>query len=165
MKKTNLLLVLLAFVTLFSSCNNDDDEGVAPVSARVGLLTRPKTWKISAFTINPGVQLQQNGPLVTDLYAAFGSTYQDNIIRFTANPNVYLREEGGTKGQFDDQIGDVGDWYMSSDENAIVLASKTGSLTSCDVVDLSQTTLQLRYTIQLQQGGTVYTLTESYTAQ
>ena len=165
MKKTNLLIVLLAFVTLFSSCNNDDDEDVTPVSAKVGLLTRPKTWKISAFTINPGVQLQENGPVVTDLYAALGSTYQDNVIRFTANPNVYLREEGTTKSQFDDQIGDVGDWFLSADENAIILASKTGSLTSCDIVDLSQTSFQFRYYIQLQQGGSVYTLTETYSAQ
>ncbi len=163
MRKFRLTLLLISFLGIFSACKKDD-EGT-PVSRTASLLTRPKTWKVTGFTINPGVQLQQDGPIVTDLYNAFGSTYQDNTIKFTLNPNIYLIEEGTTKDQFDGQIGDVGEWYIGSDEKSIVLASKASSLTSCDILELTETTFQYRYIIFLGSQGQPFTITQTYTAQ
>jgi hypothetical protein len=129
MKKTNLLLVLSAFVFFFSSCNKDDAAPATKADILAG-----KVWQLDAHTISPAVQVQQpNGQIITvsSIYEYFGTTYQDNLIKFNRNPNTYTIEEGQTK---DDQAGaqvtDAGNWMLNSDETVLLLHSANGQVFS-----------------------------------
>src|SRR3712207_5441608 len=111
MKKTQLLIALSAFLIFFSSCNKDDAEP----TTKADLLAN-KVWQLEAHTVNPGLT-DANGQVITDIYQYYGSTYQDDIIKFNRNPNTYTFEEGATKrDQTGDQVYDAGTWMLNSDD-------------------------------------------------
>jgi hypothetical protein len=185
MKKTNLLLVLGALLVFFSSCNKDDS---APAT-KADILAN-KVWRITSHTVNPGRQTD-NGQIITDLFQYYGTTYQDDVVRFNRNPNTYTFEEGPTKSDpTGDQVFNAGTWMLNSDETVLVLQSANGQffsygqivpvseedviivsegsathLTNYNIVDLTATSFSYNYAYRLQQNGPVYTETITYTAQ
>lgn len=163
MKNYKLLLLFLGLTAGFSACNNDDGgSDVEPSSAKVNLLTTPTIWVFSGYTVNPGLRLQ-DGSVATDLYPLIRSTSQDDAIKFYQDPNTYTQEEGQTKDQGRPQIQDAGDWYLSSDESALIFASGSGNQLSVTIDELTETILRYSYT--QADSTTVYTFTETYTAQ
>lgn len=185
MKKTNLLLVLVAFLFFFSSCNKDD----AAPATKADILAS-KVWRIESHTVNPGRQ-DQNGQIVTDLFQYYGTTYQDDIVKFNRTPNTYTFEEGQTKSDpTGDQVFNAGTWILNSDETVLVLQSANGQffsygqivpiseeeviivsegnathLTNYNIVELTANRLSYNYAYRLQQDGPIYTETITYAAQ
>jgi hypothetical protein len=185
MKKLPLLLVLSALLIFSSSCKKDD---TAPPT-RADILAS-KVWRITEHTVNPGRQAQ-GGQIVTNLFQYYGTTYQDDLVRFNRNPNTYTFEEGATKSDpIGDQVFNAGTWMLNSDESVLVLHSANGQffsygqivpvseeeviivsqgdathLTNYNIVELTATTLKYSYAYRLQQNGPTYTETLTYTAQ
>jgi hypothetical protein len=183
MKKITLL-VLLSTMFIFSSCKKDD---TAPAT-KADILAS-KVWLLEAHTISPAVQVQ--GQSLTNIYQYFGSTYQDNIIKFNRIPNTYTEEEGLTKGdQAGSQIRDAGSWMLNSDETVLVLQSGNGQvfsigeffetdagdvlivtenevthLSSYNIVELTASRLSYSFSYRQSQNGPIYTQTLTYRAQ
>lgn len=161
MRKFRLTLLLISFLGVFSACNKDDDAAPA---TKADMLVG-KTWKRSASTITPGVQLQ-SGEIVSDLYTYLGSCYQDDFVRFNRNPNTYIAEEGPTTcDPIAPQVSDTGNWLLNSDESALVLSSSGGGQSSYKLEELTATTLRYSFATRFQGSNQVYTFTETYTAQ
>jgi hypothetical protein len=184
MKKAHVLFVLSAFVIFFSSCKKDD----AAPATRADILAG-KVWRLEAHTISPGVQVQ--GQILTDIFQYFGTTYQDNLIKFNRNPNTYTVEEGQTKAnQTGSQVTDAGSWMLNSDETVLVLHSANGQvfsvgelfeteggellivtenevthLSSYNIVELTASKLSYSFSYRQQQNGPIYTQTLTYRAQ
>jgi hypothetical protein len=184
MKKLPLLLVLSALLIFSSSCKKDD---TAPPTRADILASR--VWRLEAHTISPAVQVQ--GQALTDIYQYFGTTYQDNLIRFNRNPNNYTVEEGQTKAdQAGSQVTDAGSWMLNSDESVLVLNSANGQvfsvgelfeteegdllivtenevshLSSYNIVELTDSRLSYSFSYRQQQNGPIYTQTLTYIAQ
>jgi hypothetical protein len=185
MKKAHVLFVISAFVLFFSSCKKDDAAPPTKSDILAG-----KTWRLESHTVNPGRQAQ-NGQIITNLYQFYGSTYQDNVIRFNRIPNTYTFEEGATKTDpTGNQVYDAGTWMLNSDETVLVLNSANGQifsygqiyplgeediiivtegetshLTNLNIGELTANRLSYSYAYRLQQNGPVYTETLTYTTQ
>lgn len=155
-----ILLLLLAFSGVFTACKKEDDS--APVTP-TSLLIAPKVWKLSAWTVNPGLPLQ-DGKVATDLYAILRPTSQDDVIKFYQEPATYIQEEGATKSAGAAQVIDAGNWFLSINETDLFLASSSGRPLSYTIVELSSTKLVFSY-VDVDANGNQRTYTKSYIAQ
>ncbi len=180
MKHFNQLMTFLAILLLYASCKKDD----APPATKTDLLAEKK-WKATAMSINPSVKINNGTPegLVTNdwlLVSAtnYGECVRDNVKIF-GRDGKYRAESGTQKcyaGQ--PQVVELGSWLFSDNETKLVVSAigdfnndnydnngdfgNSERFSSYDVKELTATTLTYSYDIQFQRGGTVYTITESY---
>lgn len=155
--RSTLILFIVGFL---SSCNKDDEAPVTKSQTISG-----KKWISTALTINPGVQFEEGGPVITDLYAFYqnaGRTcINDDIKVFNLN-GTYTFEEGASKCQpTNPQVYESGTWLFSSDESALV-TNTGGNTINYDILTLDATSLVWRYVIPTRDGP-VYVLQETLT--
>lgn len=159
MVKLTTLFTIITLFGVFSSCKKEDN---IPAS-KANLLVAPKVWKLSAWTVNPGLPLQ-DGKVATDLYAILKPTSQDDVIKFYQNPTNYIQEEGATKSAGAAQVIDAGNWFLSINETDLFLASSSGRPLSYTIVELSSTSFVFSY-VDVDANGNTRTYTKSYKAQ
>lgn len=143
----HLLLLLLSLFALLSGCKSNLAE---PPASRADLLLAKK-WRVTAQTNTYSTPQLNNGvPVVTDIYAAFYSLpcAQDNFIQFYADKTVVF-DEGATKCAATDPQTETSNWAFNADQTKLTLADPTqgGNAVPFDVLELSATTLRLRYTV------------------
>lgn len=165
MKKYSLpyfIFILLAG-PFFSGCIDSSDKPIAPATTDNNselLTTAP--WKLSAFTVDPAVDVNNDGTPETDLYpiAAPDSCTKDDITVFKTD-QTYTREEGATKCDTTaDQVFESGSWAFSENAKKLTLTkSLDSSSTILDIIILSPTTLKLSYKEDL--NGVNYTFTQT----
>jgi hypothetical protein len=139
MKKISFLL--LAALALGSCKKNDDNSPAAP--SKTDLLTA-KNWRITAQknTTTFGTQTS-----TTDEYAALSACERDNFAKFNTNKTVVF-DEGATKCSTSDPQTESGTWDFNSDQSKLNLTDPSlgGVVIPFDIVELSATTLHVRYT-------------------
>ncbi len=148
MKNFNLpiLFIALAFVTLFSSCDNDKDEVAV---SKEDLLTG-KRWKTTAFTIDPALFG------FTDLYAQFEDCDKDDYMEFKKGGQL-IKDEGSTRCDSNDPQTILGTWVFNGDQDKITVSDPDLGTYSVEIIELTSTTLRVQYSIRDEESGVNYT--------
>jgi hypothetical protein len=157
-------LLIFTFTILFiSSCIDNSDKPIGPATSnnKNDLLTA-SPWKLSAYTINPAVDVNNDGTPETDLYpiAAPDSCTKDDITVFKTDL-TYTREEGATKCDTTaEQIFETGTWSFSGNNTKLIQTKSTsGTADTYDILELSETTLILSF--KETNNGVDYTFTQT----
>ncbi len=111
----NIILFLAAAITLslFSSCSKDDD--LTKTEILIG-----NDWIITGVTIFPAIDINDDGNLVTDIYAILiEECYRDNTYSFAENGIVTVRESTNIcEGEPDSYTSQ---WSMNEAESEITI--------------------------------------------
>jgi hypothetical protein len=129
---------LLLAATL-AACKKDNGSGLS----RTDFLTTNK-WRLTAQTTT----VVSNGTTtVTDEYAKLAACQRDNFTKFNSNNTLVINEGATTCNPQNPRTWD-GDWeYVNGDQNKLVFSAYiSSSRVPFDVLELSATTLRLRYT-------------------
>lgn len=180
MKQLRHLFFLSILSLVVFSCSKDDDG--PSVNPKVQALAR-NNWITTSFTVNPGLPAVDDegnptGQIITDLLADTESYEKDDILKLYTN-QTYVFDEGATKESPSfGQVFEAGDWYLSVDENTVVLKSgsfsgigaiydngyfqteDTPTLVNWDIEELTNTSLKVSY--QRMGGSTTYTFTRTF---
>jgi hypothetical protein len=115
------LIPCLAAALIFGAC--DDDKGSGPTSAtgKAALLTGTK-WKNSAHTVLPGVDYEEDGVLVTNIFAVEGACVHDDVMSLTAD-GKWSTDEGPSKCDPSDPQIETGTWAMNSAQDSVTITS------------------------------------------
>lgn len=127
------------------ACKKEADDPGKPA-----LLTAP-SWRVSARTHT--TTFSYGSPSVRDEYATMGTCEKDNYTTFNADHTV-LADEGATKCNAAAPQTDTGTWSLSShDAQLTIVGTAPGSSPLVyEVLELSATTLRLRYTYSSTSG-------------
>ncbi|GAB3638944.1 hypothetical protein GCM10027422_45350 [Hymenobacter arcticus] len=147
MKK--LAFLLLAALALGSCKKNNDNSPATP--SKTDLLTA-KNWRISAQTYS--VAINAGAPTVSNEYASSAACERDNFLKFNTNKSL-TADEGATKCSSSDPQTQSGSWDLTTNDTKLTLADpmQGGATIPFDVVDLSATTLHIRYAATVALGG------------
>ena len=157
--------LMLALPLWFGSCKKDGTDVVTPTNNSI-----QNTWKVSAYRIEPGVDLLQTGQKSNDLLAALRAL-PNNLgtdlvsclteTKVTFNANGQVTSVAGTKctastDEFN-PVSDKSTWKL--DGNKLTITDSTGSEVY-DVV-ISSSTLKLSQTglDDYGEGNKTYTIT------
>ena len=157
------VISLLFFAFVISGCKKDKEAAPGSTSyTRTQMLTA-KPWKMTAMTVNPGIDMG-GGLIITDIYSTFfASCDKDNLYKFSAN-GTYSFEEGATVCTTGDpQIYETGTWAFLNNETKMVTTPTTGVADTTTITSISLTTIVSTKTETT--GGTTYTYTQTMTAQ
>jgi hypothetical protein len=148
MKKFNLqfLLIMLAFVTVFTSCDKDDDE--TPIS-KEDLLTNKK-WRTTAFTVDPAYFG------ISDLYAQYEDCDKDDFMESKKGGQL-VRDEGASRCDSSDPQTLTGTWIFNGDQTKITVNDPEIGTYPADVLELTNNTLRVQFTIRDDDSGLNYT--------
>lgn len=141
-KKISLATLVICLLLVSCSKKSKDSTPTPTPETKTQLLT-DKNWKVTALTVNPGIDFSGNGALITDYYAyaiAIGNTCQlDNILNFNINGN-YTDYEGATLcDPQDPQLYDTGTWSFQNSETTLIRDGQEST-----IVTLNSTTLKLK---------------------
>jgi hypothetical protein len=155
MKNFQFVFAFLAIV-LASACKK-----VAPAPTNTALLTS-KTWMLTGLTIDPALPYTSGGPAVSNWYAQLGNCDKDDTYKFN-DSGSYAFEVGATKCNANNStVWESGTWKFNATEKVILMnkTSPSASIYEYGVVELGTSKMILTY--QVQSGGTVYTLTNTF---
>jgi len=150
------LLLVFAAATVLGACKKDSEPAPTPTAATKADVLVAKNWRLSAQTTTYSIA---NTPSVSqDEYATYSSCERDNFLKFNANKTL-LVDEGATKCDQSDPQTQNGSWDFNSDYSKLTLMDPSqGSVAiPFDVVELTATTMHLRYTIVTGTGATAAT--------
>ena len=120
--KTNIIkwsTLILAMVIAFSSCKKDSDTAEIISTTPTEYLTAG-SWKITAMTIDPGVDIG-NGILLTDVFSLLDACEKDDLMVFNTNGTI-TADEGVLKCNPDSpQTSNDGSWSLSSDNKTLTI--------------------------------------------
>jgi hypothetical protein len=129
----------LLLVAALAACKKDSVSGLS----RTDLLTTNK-WRLTAQTMT----VVNNGTTtVTDEYAKLAACQRDNFTQFNSDNTLVINEGGTTCSPQSPQTWD-GDWeYVNGDQNKLLFSAYVSSYRApFDILELSATTLRLRFT-------------------
>jgi hypothetical protein len=158
--KTQKFALLIALFSLFTlaSCDKDKDP---KAKSKEDLLT-DKRWKTTALTVNPGFVNPNNGAIITDLFNQFYSDCsKDDYVQFMKN-GQYISDQGATRCDATDPQTETGTWVFNGDKTKVTITSGGESYTA-DVLELTDNTAKLQYTLRDDDSGTNYTFSETLT--
>ena len=141
-KKISLATLVICLLLVSCSKKSKDSTPTPTPETKTQLLT-DKNWKVTAETLDPGLDLSGFGVLITDLYAfemANGNACQlDNIFNFNINGN-YTDYEGATLcDPQDPQLYGTGTWSFQNSETTLIQDGQEYT-----IVTLNSTSLKLK---------------------
>jgi hypothetical protein len=120
-KLTSALIAMLCITLVLSSCSKDEEETVAPAPTKKQMLSG-NNWVIKAYTVEPAIDIDQNGTQENNLLPYLQACNLDDFIDLNED-NSYTAEEGASKCDPNDpQVYETGDWSFNSDETFIVFS-------------------------------------------
>ncbi len=162
--KTAVLLFSVVFI--FSACSKeDDDDNNGSTSKTNSEYLTSGYWKISAMTIDPGVNF--GGTVITDFYAQIPACTKDDLIKFNADGTI-TDDEGTTKcNPNDPQTTNDGTWVMSQDNQSFTVNYPDEDPITFSIIDLNDNTFKGSYTAveDFGSGPLTYTYTVTMTRQ
>ncbi len=147
MKKLSLLLLVAA---TFGGCKKDSETSTGKAEllvAKSRIISAP-TSSFSSSSINNGAVV------VTDEYASSAACERDNFLKFSTNKTL-VADEGATKCSTTDPQTQSGTWDFNSDQTKLSLLdpSQASIPIPFDIIELSATTMHLRYSYNYSSGG------------
>lgn len=156
------LLLLSLSLTALSACKKDDTTPANTAASPTELLTA-KNWRLSVYTSS--FATAGAAAVTTDEYAAATPTCQrDDFAKFNANQSVVF-DEGTTKCSATDAQSETSLWALSSNDTKLTVAVPQfgGFPIPFDIIKLSTSTLQLRYSYTYSSNNVSYTATQDAT--
>ena len=96
-----------------------------------------KTWRVSAATITIGNKS-------IDEYATSRACDRDDFVKFKVD-KTFIEDEGLSKCSPSDPQTETGTWDINKDETKLLVPMVIGSTDLYDIVELSTSTLHIRY--------------------
>ncbi len=128
-------------------------------------LLAAKSWRIVAQSSTYSSSNVNNGTAITNnRYAAKVSCERDNFFKFSSTGTLIL-DEGDSKCDASAPQKQHGSWSFNSDQTKLTLndPSQAIPMGTFDVVSLSASKLELRYSYSYSSGGISATQTEDVT--
>ena len=155
MRKT-LFLVLAASIVAFTACEKDKDS---EPKSKTSLLTS-ESWKMTASVVDPAVDWDGFGTMVTNIYSQMPACSKDDIVTFKSN-GTYINEEGPSKcDPSDPDVIDTGTWTFNSDETKIIIDDGEGFTMDANILELTSSSMKITYDLVTD---VTYSFTETYT--
>jgi hypothetical protein len=160
--RTVIVLTALVNSILFTQCKKDTNQPLPPrppsppppsVKSKIELVTTGK-WIMSAFTIVPGIDWNDDGIIETDIYSVMDSCMKDDFTIFKSN-GIATGDEGPTKCDSSDTQTYDQPWSFTSNETKM---NFDGDIYNIDVL----TEQQLKISIENHVDTLVYTTTATY---
>jgi hypothetical protein len=129
------LFLFVLGVAALGACKKNNET--SPEASRSELLTA-KSWRLSAATITAGASK-------TDEYATSDACERDNFIKFNTNKSVVV-DEGPTRCNPSDAQTQTSTWDFNNDQTKLSIPVYPGLSIAADIVELTATTLHVRYT-------------------
>jgi hypothetical protein len=159
MKKIALMIAALAFLTVSSCKKEDEKKTTTPAKSKTELLTA-KAWKMTAFTVNPGITFVPGGPTITDFFAQLEPCEKDDTEKFNTG-GTGVSDEGATKCDPADPQTESFTWVFNPSETIITIDGE-----SQNIIQLDETTFKSSVILDGSDiGGTAgvkYTLTGTF---
>jgi len=165
--KIQFILLILSFI-LIISCKKDKEANENPINIPTPLtnseMLTSSSWIISGLVVDPPLDWDGAGYMVSNIYNYMEPCKQDDILIFYANGN-YKKTEGATKcDEWDMQDYEIGTWLFENDETSIKYTKTEGTCSNVlyrDIINISENQLILQYS--LNNNNLRYTYTETYT--
>lgn len=162
--KTTYTLLLLAAMIGFTACNRDDDgdQTVTPAGFDTEDLLEG-TWQLSAVTVDPAFDMDQDGTAESDVLATYPECRRDNLFLFTEG-NTYEERESETacSGNEPGQELEDGVYVISPDENDLTVTIGS-DVEHYEIVSVDENTLVLQDSFE--EDDVDYTVRRTYTRQ
>ena len=129
------LFLFVLGVAALGACKKNNET--SPEASRTELLTA-KSWRLAAATITAGTSK-------TDEFAASQACERDNFLKFNTNKSVVV-DEGATRCDPSDAQTQTSTWDFNNDQTKLTIPVYAGLSIAADIVELSATTLHVRYT-------------------
>jgi hypothetical protein len=129
------LLLCVLGVAALGACKKNNET--SPETSRTELLTA-KNWRLAAATITADSK-------TTDEYAASDACERDNFIKFNSN-NTVVVDEGANRCDPSNAQTQTSTWDFNNDQTKLSIPVYAGLTIAADIVELSATTLHVRYT-------------------
>ena len=158
MKSNSRILVSILLATSFFAIS-----GCKKTKTKTELLT-DGSWKVTAQSINPGVDLNGDGTLDTDLYAQFvEDCTKDNFSTFKSDGS-FVDDEGATKCDPTDPQTTNGTWAFQNSESKISITTGAGAsaytIPAADILTLDESTFKISF--QDSIGGSLTTISVTW---
>ena len=146
---TRLAAFLFAATLVFTNvqCKKDDDDD----KSKTEILTSGQ-WRITAITITPGIDLDEDGTVDTDVYKFTEACDRDDYLVFSAN-GTYEDNEGATKCDTGDPQTASGNWAFNDNETKMSIDGG-----SANIDEFTSNKIRLS-TKEIDERGTEYTTT------
>lgn len=159
MKRLSTYAMALLLMGGAISCKKDDKEDPKPQVTKTDIITA-KSWRVSA-------DIAEFNGRTFNLYAdptIYEPCRKDDFSKYNADKTVKYDEGVSMCDPSDPQIV-TENWEFTSNETKIVFNELGGSsATIADVVELTETTLKLKYTFTDSNTGGKIFRTTTYTA-
>jgi hypothetical protein len=158
---TKLLLLSLGLASL-SACKKDSENAPANKATSPSELLTAKNWRMTAYTSS--FAAASTAAVTTDEYADTPACQRDNYAKFSTNKSVVF-DEGATKCSTTDAQSETSTWDLSSNDTKLTLAApQFGAFPiPFDIIKLTSSTLQLRYSYTYSSNNVSYTETQDAT--
>ena len=109
-------MIAISILMICLACKKENKEN------RMNLITSG-SWKMIAFTVDPGYDYDWDGDIDTDIYAVTDQCEKDNLYLFK-NTGALEINEGSTKCDASDPQVYAADWEFSNSERDIIIAGE-----------------------------------------
>lgn len=150
-----ILMLVMAFAV--SSCKKDDEDD----SNNVKDILTSGNWKITAMTVDPGVDFG-GGFVINDLYSMMPAYTKDDFVTFQSDGKVIF-DEGPTKYQPSDPQTTEGTWSLSSDNKTLTIKEPGEDDMVVTITEISSSTMKGNYVMEEDFGAGTQTYTVSIT--
>lgn len=149
----------LALAMAFSSCKKDDDDDNGGNSTK-DILTSG-SWKISALTINPGIDAG-GGIVITDFFSMMPDCTKDDLMMFK-DDGTLIFDEGPTMCVPGSPQQTEGSWTLSSDNKTLTIKESGEDDIVVTITEVSSSTMKGTFTEEEDFGAGLQTYTYSIT--
>jgi len=139
------LLLIMAGVIPFQACKKDEKD---TPKTKTELITTG-SWKMTANTVNPGIDIDFDGDTETNLFDYLDGCFKDDVTTFKTNGTAEGNEGASKCNNTDPQTYSL-TWSFASNETKLNLDGDEYNL-----VELTATILRISYT--LVDNGVSYT--------
>lgn len=146
---------ILLIVPGMSSCKKDNAKSSTPVTntpkTKTDMLVAA-TWKLTAATVSPAMFGS------TDAYAMLDACEKDNTIQFKNDASKTMITSEGSNVCSGREATSTSNWLFQNDETELLMGSDTYKLKSFGEKGFTGTK-------EIMMGGTLYSITCTYSAQ
>jgi hypothetical protein len=152
------LLASLSAFSLLTACSGGDSTG--PSGSGTEAVLAGAQWKLSANTIDPGIDVDGSGKLVTDLLAEDDECDRDDFVVFSAD-HKYTEDHGAVKCDPAESQTVAGTWSLNAAGDALTI-TLNGKSQSGKIVQATATKLVFTQSGLPFPDGKSHTVTFTY---
>jgi hypothetical protein len=149
MKNFRLLIIALAFTSVFTACKKDDEPKVNPKEEAL----TGKKWKLATAIINPAI-LGTN-----DAFDLLEDCDKDDFTEFKRGGQVVF-DQGPLRCDGEPQT-QTGTWSFNSDQTKITVNEPGEDPITYDIIELNNNSVKVKYS-EVLPDNIKYTFTATY---